>query len=277
MASELLERRLTRKGHATRDRIIDAATELIARNGVAGTSTEQVRELAGVSGSQLYHYFGTKQALIRAVITRQADAAIDLGTQPQIGALDSLDALQAWADAAITRQGENDGRGECNLGTLAGELSVSDEQSRAEISHGFLRWKELLDHGLRAMRARGDLRPDADVDELAYALLAALQGGSLLSQTLRNAMPLQASMNAALAYVRSFAASAADEPGNVPGHDSAALQSALRDAPEDGAGIAELMRTTGMGRSTLYRYLSQLADEGRAVQAGWGRWRAAGS
>jgi predicted DNA-binding transcriptional regulator AlpA len=34
------------------------------------------------------------------------------------------------------------------------------------------------------------------------------------------------------------------------------------------------MRVTGMGRSTIYRYLGQLADEGRAVQIGWGRWRA---
>jgi hypothetical protein len=36
------------------------------------------------------------------------------------------------------------------------------------------------------------------------ALLAALQGGALLSQTLRTAEPMRASMNAALAYVHSF-------------------------------------------------------------------------
>ncbi len=45
--------------------------------------------------------------------------------------------------------------------------------------------------------------------------------------------------------------------------------------PEDGADVAELMRLTGLGRSTIYRYLAQFADQGRAVQVGWGRWRAA--
>ncbi|MET9914972.1 hypothetical protein ABZZ74_51435 [Streptomyces sp. NPDC006476] len=55
------------------------------------------------------------------------------------------------------------------------------------------------------MRERGDLRSEADLDELSMALLTALQGGSLRSQTLRTAEPLRASMNAALAYVRSFA------------------------------------------------------------------------
>jgi TetR/AcrR family transcriptional regulator, transcriptional repressor for nem operon len=202
------ERRFTRKGQATRDRIVAAATDLIAQLGVAGTSTEQVRDAAGVSGSQLYHYFDSKQALIRAVITRQADAVGPVDGTPQLGALDSFDALQAWADAAIERQGANDGRGECNLGTLAAELSVSDEDSRAELSHGFLRWKEVLRDGLGRMQERGELRAEADLDQLAFALLTALQGGSVMSQTLRSTDPLKASMAAALGYVRSFAADA---------------------------------------------------------------------
>ena len=53
------------------------------------------------------------------------------------------------------------------------------------------------------------------------------------------------------------------------------LWDALCDAPEDGADVAELMRMTGMRRSTVYKYLAQLAEQGRAVQVGWGRWRAA--
>ncbi|WP_306205712.1 TetR/AcrR family transcriptional regulator [Actinoplanes sp. RD1] len=195
---------LTRKGLATRERILEAATEVIAQRGVAGTSTEDVRKAAGISGSQLYHYFDSKQALIRAVITRQAEAPLVPG-QPIMGALDSLDALQAWADAAVEHQERTGGRGECTLASLAGELVSADEQAREDLSHGFLRWRSLLHDGLRAMRDRGDLRPEADLDELALALLTALQGGTLLSQTLRTAEPMRASLNAALAYVRSRA------------------------------------------------------------------------
>src|SRR5688572_16255771 len=114
MTEAPVERRLTRKGRATRDRIVAAAAELIALHGVAGTNTEQVRHAAGVSGSQLYHYFDSKQALIRAVITRQADLAL----LSDLGPLDSLEALRAWADAAIERQ--EDPEGDCSLATLAG-------------------------------------------------------------------------------------------------------------------------------------------------------------
>ena len=63
------------------------------------------------------------------------------------------------------------------------------------------------------------------------------------------------------------------------GDDNSSLEDVLWDAlcdvPEDGADVAELMRATGMGRSTVYRYLAQLTEQGRAVQVGWGRWRAA--
>ena len=193
--------RLTPKGQATRDRILVAAVELIATHGVAGTGTEDVRKAAGVSGSQLYHYFDSKQALIRAVITRQADAG-----RPMTGLLDSFEAFRAWADAAVERQEQNGGRGECTLGSLAGELVPADELAREDLSHGFLRWQETLHTGLAAMRDRGELRAGADLEELSLVLLTALQGGTLMSQTLRDTAPLRASMNAALAYLRSFAA-----------------------------------------------------------------------
>ena len=39
---------------------------------------------------------------------------------------------------------------------------------------------------------------------VSLALLAALQGGNILSQTLRDTAPLRASMNAALAYIHTF-------------------------------------------------------------------------
>ncbi|MEV4349471.1 TetR family transcriptional regulator [Actinoplanes sp. NPDC049596] len=193
---------LTRKGQATRERILKAAAELIARRGVAGTSTEDVRKAAGIGGSQLYHYFDSKQALIRAVITRQAL----IPGRPMMGALDSFDALRAWADAAIEHQELNGGRGDCTLPSLAGELNPADDETREDLCNAFLRWRSLLYEGLRAMRDRGDLQPTADLDELSMVLLTALQGGSQLSQTLRTAEPMRASMNAALAYVHAFAA-----------------------------------------------------------------------
>jgi S-DNA-T family DNA segregation ATPase FtsK/SpoIIIE len=60
-----------------------------------------------------------------------------------------------------------------------------------------------------------------------------------------------------------------------PATQEDALWVALRDAPDEGADIAELMRASGMTRPTLYRHLAVHADAGRAVQVSRGRWRAA--
>lgn len=196
---------LTRKGQATREHIVETAAVLIGQFGVAGTSTEDVRTAAGISGSQLYHYFDSKQALVRAVITRQAEMPSVAG-EPIMGPLDSFDALQAWADAAAEHMENNGAHGRCSLAMLAGAVSPADDQTREHLCHAFLRWQSLIRGGLGAMRDRGDLRADADLDELSMALLTALQGGILLSRTLGTTLPLRASMRAALSYTRSFAA-----------------------------------------------------------------------
>lgn len=63
-----------------------------------------------------------------------------------------------------------------------------------------------------------------------------------------------------------------DTPGDTP---AALLWFALCIAPDDGASIAELMSSSGMNRTTLYRHLIDHAQAGRAVQVSRGRWRAA--
>jgi AcrR family transcriptional regulator len=71
------ERRLTAKGRATRDRIVQVTAELILREGLSTLSMAALRKAASVSGSQLAHYFADKQALIRAVVARQMQVVLD--------------------------------------------------------------------------------------------------------------------------------------------------------------------------------------------------------
>jgi TetR/AcrR family transcriptional regulator, transcriptional repressor for nem operon len=197
--------RLTAKGRATRARIVAAAAALVFERGVAGTSIEDVRQAAGVSGSQMTHYFPDKRSLIRSVVAWQADAVAELHRHPALGHLDSLDALQGWADLIVAGQRQAGCRGGCSFGSLVSPLAETDADTRADLAAGFERWKGLLRDGLAAMRDRGGLRPDADPDELALGLLAAMQGGMLLTQAQRDTRPLEAALGGMLAHVRSFA------------------------------------------------------------------------
>ena len=199
------EETLTDRGQATRDRIVTAAAQLVVKRGVTAVSMRDVRAAANVSGSQLSHYFGDKQSLIRAVIAHQADDVIRKHQMPELGELDSFDALDLWAQLNIASLEAQHCQGGCSYGSLAGELVECDPSLRGDLAAGFERWEQLFRHGLTLMRERGDLRPDADPDRLTYAIMAALQGGMLLGQTARDTAPLRAALSSVLAYTRSFA------------------------------------------------------------------------
>ncbi|HEX2419525.1 MAG TPA: TetR/AcrR family transcriptional regulator [Micromonosporaceae bacterium] len=197
----LRNQRLTAKGRATRDRIVASAAGLMFERGVAGTSTDDVRASAGVSASQIYHYFDDKKALVRAVIAYQTEAV--LGFQvPMLSRLDSVEALQAWRDQIVEMQRQMGCQGGCPIGSLASELADLDADARTDLADAFGLWETAIRDGLRAMRARGDLRSDVDPDRLALAILAALQGGLLLTKTRRDTGPLEAALDIMLDHVR---------------------------------------------------------------------------
>jgi len=197
------EQRLTRKGKETRARIVAAAARLMFERGVAGTSVEEVQQEAKVSASQLYHYFKDKRELVLAVARYQTEQVLS-AQEPLLSHLDSMEALQAWAEAIIQLQLGRQCHGGCPIGSLASELSETEPGARGELAEGFLRWELAIRGGLRAMYDRGEMRADADPDRLALALLTALQGGLLLTKVRRDTAPLEAGLNAMLAHIRSF-------------------------------------------------------------------------
>jgi TetR/AcrR family transcriptional repressor of nem operon len=198
------DRKFTAKGTLTRARIIEAAAELVFAHGVARTGIEDVQLRAGVSASQLYHYFADKDDLIRAVIAHQTDGIL-AAQRPVLDELDSFDALERWRDLLIDLQEQRNCVGGCPIGSIAAELADNDPRARADLVDGFERWEAPIRAGLARMRERGDLRPDTDTNALALALLTALQGGLLLTQTRRNTTPLRAGLDAVLAHIRTHA------------------------------------------------------------------------
>ncbi|MTD12326.1 TetR family transcriptional regulator [Nakamurella sp. YIM 132087] len=69
-----------------RDRIVQACLEVIAADGVAGTSHRKVAALAGVPlGSMTYHFFGMED-LLRQAFSRFADEQADRFEQRMTGA-----------------------------------------------------------------------------------------------------------------------------------------------------------------------------------------------
>ncbi|MCW2494884.1 TetR/AcrR family transcriptional regulator [Jatrophihabitans sp.] len=198
MDNETTERpRLTAKGARTRARIVEEAASLIHERGVAGTTLEDVKVAAEVSGSQLYHYFPDKDDLVQAVIDYHADGIVSRNRE----ALDGANGVEDWRKMVITAAKRTEAKGGCQLGSLVGQLAESDPAARALIAAGFGKWAAAISDGVSSSRAEGKLSSDIDADDLATTLLATLQGGLLLAQVQRDSRPFETALNTLLALI----------------------------------------------------------------------------
>jgi TetR/AcrR family transcriptional repressor of nem operon len=159
---------------------LEHAAELIYTKGVHATNNEQLRRAAGVSGSQLNHYFPTKESLVLAVIEWQAERVLTFHRSERFTHFDSL-------------------------GSLAGEIVKTDLDVHAELANAFERWRDIFRDGLERMRRLGRISAEADPTRLACLLLAAFQGGMLLAQVARTIAPLEDALQTAIDHVQTFA------------------------------------------------------------------------
>ena len=195
-------RQLTEKGQATRARILEHAAALIYANGVHATNNEQLRRTAGVSGSQLNHYFPTKESLVRAVIEWQADRVLTLLRGEQFDRFASLDGFRRWADFYVGY--ERSYRAGCSLGSLASEIIKTDLDVHDELANAFEQWRSIFRDGIQTMQRSGRMSAQPDADQLANLVLAAFQGGMLLAQVSRDLSPLREALQAAIDHLETF-------------------------------------------------------------------------
>lgn len=204
------DQRLTAKGRATRDRIVQAAAQLIVDEGLSAANMENVRRAASVSGSQLAHYFADKSALIRAVIRRQIGVVLDFHRQPKLGGLETFDDFERWIDLNMRYLRRIGYVGTPTYHALAAQLAKSDDSTRATLAAGYWQWIELFQRAIQGMKDRGALTADADPRRLALVIVSAHQGGGTLAFTYRAEWPHADATRFAVNHLRMFATDPAE-------------------------------------------------------------------
>jgi AcrR family transcriptional regulator len=197
--------KLTPKGAATRERIVEAAADLVLARGVGGTSLDDIRAGTATSKSQLFHYFpGGKNDLVAAIAAFQSERVLQ-AQRPYLDTLDTWEAWQGWRDAVVAHYGSQPHWG-CPIGSLVGELVGSDPVLAVEVTARMDHWRGYLTAGLTRMHRSGLLRSDADPRRLSLATFSAVQGGLLLTQAAGSIEPLEAALDGALTNLRAHAA-----------------------------------------------------------------------
>ncbi|MDG4823966.1 TetR/AcrR family transcriptional regulator [Asanoa sp. WMMD1127] len=193
-------RSLTRKGAATRQRIVEGAAAEVRERGAAAVTLDDVRARTGTSKSQLFHYFpGGKDDLLLTV-ARHESAKVLSDQQPQLGDLTSWPAWRAWRDRVLARyraQGT-----ECPLNSLMSQIGRNTPGARAVTSELIDQWQREIANGIRHMQGIGEIRAGLDADESAAALLAGIQGGVAVMLATGRSTHLQAALDVGIQSLR---------------------------------------------------------------------------
>jgi AcrR family transcriptional regulator len=172
---DLQVQKLTAKGQATRQRIIEGAAAEIREHGLANATLDDIRARTQTSKSQLFHYFPDgKEQLLLAVAEHEAQTVLD-DQQPHLGELTSWAAWQRWRDAVVDRyrqQGQH-----CPLGVLMTEIGHATPGAQAVTAALMRRWHDEIAAGVRHMQMQDKISAHLDADRVAASLLSGIQGG----------------------------------------------------------------------------------------------------
>jgi TetR/AcrR family transcriptional regulator len=148
----------TRNPGRTRERILSAALKEFAAKGFAGARVDVIARRADINKRMLYHYFGGKEGLFRAVLRRKISERQALA---EASSGEPADTLPFWFKAACND--ENWVRMlEWEALQNAGQKVIDEKERRAAVDRSLAR--------IRQRQARGQISSEFDPRDVMLAM-----------------------------------------------------------------------------------------------------------
>jgi AcrR family transcriptional regulator len=176
------------KPSQSRERLIYSALHLFWERGFAGTSMADLLAHAGVNSGSFYHFFDSKEALLRAVLEEYLAAlypqVVDPAFRQTRDPLERIFAILAGYRVRILQTNCQYG---CPLGRLALEIDPENRPAHQLIARNFRGWIGAVLSCLEECRDR--LPKGQDLEALATYVLAVMEGGVMLSRSYGDVRP----------------------------------------------------------------------------------------
>jgi TetR/AcrR family transcriptional repressor of nem operon len=172
----------------TRERLIESARYLFWERGFAGTSMTDLLGHAGVNSGSFYHFFESKEALLRAVLEEYLHALRPMVVDPAFAqTADPVERIFAILGGYRGRILQTDCKFGCPLGRLALEIDPENRPAHRLIAENFQGWigavRECVD------QMKDTLPEDTDRVALATYVLVVMEGGVMLSRSYGSVEP----------------------------------------------------------------------------------------
>jgi TetR/AcrR family transcriptional regulator, transcriptional repressor for nem operon len=208
----------------TRDRLINSARFLFWERGFAGTTMADLLSHAEVNSGSFYHFFESKEALLREVLRGYLEALRPVIVEPAFSkAAEPIARIFAILEGYRDRIVQTDCKYGCPLGRLALEIDPENRPAHGLIAENFAGWIDAIRQCIDQFQEC--LPKGTDSKGVATFVLAVMEGGVMLSRSYGSVEPF----DLAVAQLRShFAFIVGRENGRSTGKGDAAIKAKRR-------------------------------------------------
>ncbi len=184
----------------TKEKLLDAAYELMLSKGYVATSVDDVCDKAHVTKGSFFHYFESKEALAKALLDRVCSKMGEMKSSIE-KEKDPLKRVYGHIDFAIKLSRDPEMKG-CLLGTFAQELSDTYPEIRKICCDGFLKMGEKLAEDIDAAKQMYAKGAGFTGKGLAEHFIAVLEGSLILVKVHKDRKIVEENMEHFKQYVK---------------------------------------------------------------------------
>jgi len=168
------------KGEMTRQRIIEEAAPIFNQRGYAGCSMQDVMEATGLEKGGLYRHFESKEELAAEAFRFALNRAFEVRRQ----GVDKIENRMERLRYVVKRFVEvpSPMSGGCPLMNAAIDSDDGNPVLRELAKEGIAGWKGRLCEMVKEGIERGEIRKGTDSRRIANTMIAALEGGLMISR-----------------------------------------------------------------------------------------------
>jgi TetR/AcrR family transcriptional regulator, transcriptional repressor for nem operon len=189
-----------------RERILDAAQQLVMERGFGSTTLDAILEAAGASKGAFFHHFASKaelgQELVRRYAAADGEMLEDLMARAEAGNSHPAEQLIAFIEAF--EQGIEDlslAQPGCLFVSFIYEQFPGQDDTRALILDDVLRWRERILDKLTLATARRPPAADVDLASLADQVFTIVEGGFILARATGDPLKLRDQLRHLRTYI----------------------------------------------------------------------------
>lgn len=178
---------MARDGSITKEKILDVSQQLLLEQGYGGMSVDQVIEGAGITKGAFFYHFKSKndlaQALLERYIKTDDDLLHDLMRRAEDLNHDPLQQYLIFVGLLVeTLRGLTEPPPGCLIASFIYQMEIFSEETQDTVMRGFGEWEKVVKGKLQTVYEKNKPRLPVTVDQIYDNLIAAFEGGVIMSK-----------------------------------------------------------------------------------------------